>query len=107
MDNPMMDQQNSDAEPDASDQNEPNEGSDVTEEYISSAQKALSKTIPEDFSPVDVQIPTDAKDGERVAMIITGYAEGGKLTGAYGASLDLSEPKPKGRMMQMLNSKEA
>lgn len=83
------------------------EGSDVTEEYISSVQNALGKVIPEDFTPLNASISTDAADGERVAMVVTGYAEGGKLTGASAVKIDLSEPKPKGRMMKMFKSKEA
>lgn len=86
---------------------EADEGSDVTEEYISSVQNALGKVIPEDFSSLGAEIPTDAADGERVAMIVTGYAEGGKVVSPFAAKVDLSEPKPKGRMMKMFNSKEA
>jgi len=66
---------------------------DVTEEYISSVQEALGNVIPEDFSSVTAPIKVDAADGERIAMIITGTAAGGKLTSVYGAKLDLSEPE--------------
>ncbi len=86
--------------------------SDVTEEYISDVKNALDGIVPEDFKGVDVSLPVGAKDGERVAMLITGMAEGGKLMGAYAATIDLNqepepEKKPGGKLGKLFSGDNA
>lgn len=84
MNKPMPDEPQGDDQPDEM-------PSDVTEEYIAQVKDSLDATVPEDFRSADVSLPVDAEDGERVAMLITGMAEGGKLTDAYAAKIDLNQ----------------
>lgn len=43
----------------------------------------------DDFEPTDAPIPVDADDGEAVAVLIVGYAKGGKIADAKSVDLDL------------------
>lgn len=77
-----------------------------SEEYIQRATSSMGNLIPEDFLPLSVSLPTDAEDGETVAMLITGTAQGGKLGNVQGAKLDLKESKPKGKLRQAFNRED-
>ena len=71
----------------------------VSEEYIEEARDGVAGLIPEDFEMMDLKVPTKAKDGEMVSILLTGKAAGGRLTGVYGAEFSPKGPeKKKGRL---------
>lgn len=63
---------------------------DTSEEYIEMAANGIKNVMPEDFMPVKGDFSTDAPDGEQVIMVVTGIAQGGKLTGTKGAPVPVS-----------------
>lgn len=78
------------------------------EETIEGMSKAVSALIPEDFESSDLEIPTDAEDGEDVVLIVTGTAKGGKVQGVHVANVgpveseESDEPKKSGRIGKAL-----
>lgn len=77
----------------------------VDESYIKNIMSQLMNTEPEDFSPIDAEISVDAEDGAPVAMLLTGYAKGGKLTGIEATDFEVSEMKRTG-LKEKLSAKE-
>lgn len=79
----------------------------VTEEYIEQAKDGVAGLFHEDFEMMDLKVPTQAKDGETVSVLLTGKAMGGRLTGIYGAEFSPQAPKKKkGRLTIMIRGGE-
>jgi hypothetical protein len=69
---------------------ESDSGVDTSEEYIAEVAKGITEVMPEDFVPVKGDFSTSAPDGEQVMLVVTGIAQGGKLTGAKMAPVPAS-----------------
>lgn len=75
----------------------------VDEGYIEKVSDGASMLIPEDFSSMNLKVPTQAPDGTMVSVVLTGKAMGGVLQNVYGAEIpETEEEKPQGRMKKVL-----
>jgi len=63
----------------------------ISEEYIEKVSDKAANLIPEDFESLAAKIPVEGKDGERLAMVVTGVLRDGRLTEAYVAKINLEE----------------
>jgi hypothetical protein len=87
------------------DSEEPGE-SPVDEDAISELQGMVGECIPEDFTKMNLKVPTQAEDGESVTVILTGTAKGGYVQDVYGAEMTPKPETPKSRLGDTLRGKQ-
>lgn len=79
----------------------------MDESMLKNMMSQMANAEPEDFYPIMADIPTDAEDGESVALLVTGYAKGGKLTKIEATDFDMgSMPEKETGLKSMLSEKE-
>lgn len=78
------------------------------ESYMKNIMSQMMNTGPEDFDARTVDIPTDAMDGEEVAVLVTGVAKGGKLTSVQATEFDVTgnEESKKPGLKNMLSQED-
>lgn len=78
----------------------------VSEDRCKQMKMMAMDVSPDEFSPMDLKIPTDAEDGAEVTVMLTGMAKGGFLQDVHGTEMSHDEPKSKGRLSKTLNGEE-
>lgn len=80
--------------------------SSVSEDRCKDIKMMAMDVSPDEFSPMDLKIPTEAEDGAEVSVMLTGMAKGGFLQDVYGTEMVHDEEKQKGRLSKTLNGEE-
>lgn len=57
--------------------------------YMQQVMDQMMNVREEDFTPMSVNIPVDAEDGETVSILLTGIAQNGRISGAKGVEFDM------------------
>ena len=74
---------------------------------LMSIMHGLKFTEQDDFEPIDVDIPVDFDDGEKVAVVLTGTVKDGKLVGITGTEFSIDEKATPSRIKSTLSEEDA
>lgn len=74
--------------------------------YIDRVMAGLKYVEEGDLEPIEADIPTFADDGEKVALLVTGIAQGGKISNPVSTEIDLGGAERKGGLRQLMSNED-
>lgn len=75
-------------------------------DYMGRVMSGLKYVEEGDLEPIEADIPTFADDGEKVALLVTGIAQGGKISNPVSTEIDLGGAERKGGLRQLMSNED-